>query len=221
MDLNQSLDNYCERTSAAFFSEPVNFLSNFAFLLAAFLAYRYARKLHGGVSKTLIWLCAWLFLVGIGSALFHSFATKWALLADVIPIQVFILSFFGFWLAFVLRLSLPLSLLGMCALYALTEYLSEALSRLPLNGSEGYFGTLLALYLLALHQRLAKADSSLLLAAILLTLSLVARTIDAQICPQFPLGTHFLWHLLNAGVCYLAIISYARSATKLSEGVSA
>jgi hypothetical protein len=37
------------------------------------------------------------------------------------------------------------------------------------------------------------------------SLSLVLRTVDAAICPAFPLGTHFIWHLLNGLVLYLGM----------------
>jgi hypothetical protein len=37
------------------------------------------------------------------------------------------------------------------------------------------------------------------------SLSLVARSVDAAICPVFPLGTHFAWHLLNGLVLYLGM----------------
>ena len=32
----------------------------------------------------------------------------------------------------------------------------------------------------------------------ILTLSLVFRSMDAAVCGAFPVGTHFVWHLLNA-----------------------
>jgi len=35
--------------------------------------------------------------------------------------------------------------------------------------------------------------------------SLLFRTLDEQICMIWPHGTHFLWHSLNAVVCYLTI----------------
>ena len=31
----------------------------------------------------------------------------------------------------------------------------------------------------------------------LLLLSLTLRTIDKAVCPGLPIGTHFLWHVLN------------------------
>ena len=33
----------------------------------------------------------------------------------------------------------------------------------------------------------------------------VDRSIDLSVCPYFPVGTHFLWHILNGGVVYLVM----------------
>jgi hypothetical protein len=49
------------------------------------------------------------------------------------------------------------------------------------------------------------ARRDLVLAAMIFTLSLALRTIDAAACEAFPLGTHFLWHLLNAAVLYVLL----------------
>ena len=46
---------------------------------------------------------------------------------------------------------------------------------------------------------------TIFLAAGLFALSLSFRTIDLTICAVFPLGTHFIWHSLNAVVLYLLL----------------
>ena len=43
--------------------------------------------------------------------------------------------------------------------------------------------------------------------------SLALRTIDPQVCDTFPLGTHFLWHLLNAAVLFLLSRELLRETT--------
>jgi hypothetical protein len=37
------------------------------------------------------------------------------------------------------------------------------------------------------------------------TVSLVFRTVDQAICGAFPLGTHFVWHVLNAAVLFVLL----------------
>jgi hypothetical protein len=39
----------------------------------------------------------------------------------------------------------------------------------------------------------------------MLFVAIVMRTFDAAVCERFALGTHFMWHLLVAGVTYLSM----------------
>jgi hypothetical protein len=43
------------------------------------------------------------------------------------------------------------------------------------------------------------------LAVMIFTVSLALRTVDLAVCETFRLGTHFLWHLLNAAVLYVLL----------------
>ena len=79
---------YCERISCAFWAEPVNAWTNACFLVAAaYVWYRaHRRGVHdSGVSLLITLMCA----IGIGSFLFHTFATTWARWVDVLPILLF------------------------------------------------------------------------------------------------------------------------------------
>ena len=75
MDPWRSIDLYCERTDASFWSEPLNALTNLAFLVAAILIARWARRERGRLSWDAAVLAALAALVGVGSFLFHTFAT--------------------------------------------------------------------------------------------------------------------------------------------------
>jgi hypothetical protein len=88
------IDAYCERTDVAFWSEPVNALSNLAFIAAAALAYRLWRRTDRG-DWAALYFVGLTAIVGVGSFLFHTFANRWSLLADVLPITVFIYSYFA------------------------------------------------------------------------------------------------------------------------------
>jgi hypothetical protein len=52
----------------------------------------------------------------------------------------------------------------------------------------------------ALRNRAPATARGLLVGASLLSASLVFRTVDAAACGTFPIGTDFLWHLLNAAM---------------------
>ena len=69
----------------------------------------------------------------------------------------------------------------------------------PLNGSVSYIPVpiLILGYAAALMPREPETARGLAIGAGLLFLSLLFRTIDAGVCAGFPLGTHFLWHVLN------------------------
>ena len=86
MDWTRAIDAYCERTDASYWSEPVNALTNAAFLVAALIMWRRSEGRTGGRV-----LSAILFSIGIGSFLFHTHATAWAGTADSTPILVFTL----------------------------------------------------------------------------------------------------------------------------------
>ena len=89
------VDFYCERTTDHWFDEPFGLLSNLCFIAAA---YHQLRR-HGAWSPGARILVVLMFGIGIGSALFHAFATRSTLLMDVIPINLFIIS--AIWLTFV------------------------------------------------------------------------------------------------------------------------
>ena len=101
MDWFRAVNSYCERTDAGYWSEPVNALSNAGFLLAAVVMLAPGRAGDRGARL----LAAVLFLIGVGSFLFHTHAQVWAALADVVPIQAFILIYL--WLATVRFFALP------------------------------------------------------------------------------------------------------------------
>ena len=86
MEWFEAVDGYCERVDAAFWSEPINAITNAAFLIAAIWAWWRPNLTVMGRVLTII-----LALIGIGSFLFHTFAQPWAGVADVLPILLFIL----------------------------------------------------------------------------------------------------------------------------------
>jgi Ceramidase len=224
-DLFASLDAYCERVDASFWSEPLNAVSNGAFLVAAACGFWLWRR-AGGRDAAALWLILVTACVGIGSFLFHTLANRWSLYADIVPIGVFIYSYF---LVAMRRL---VGLSGPAALAATTAFVAVNLSfervwiglvgPVTLNGSVGYLPAALALVAVgALVRRMGlrdaarggagpaearrrlRASRALLTAGAVFSLSLVFRTVDEAACRSLPVGTHHLWHLLNAAVLFL------------------
>ena len=73
MDWTATIDGYCERTGAGLWSEPLNAATNAAFLVAALVMWR---RTEGGRAPVEAALVALLALIGVGSALFHTFAAR-------------------------------------------------------------------------------------------------------------------------------------------------
>ena len=140
--------------------------------------------------------------IGVGSYLFHTHARIWAMAADVLPIQAFVLVYVHF--ATVRFLGAP-RWAGMAAAAAFVPASALAATAIvrafgPLNGSAGYVPVVLLIagYALALAGGAPATAGRMAAGAGLLAVSLWFRTIDAGVCAAFPAGTHFVWHLLNA-----------------------
>ena len=206
MDWTAAIDNYCERVDPSFWAEPVNAVTNAAFLLAALWVWPRTE----GMGRL---LAAVLFLIGVGSFLFHTFAQPWALLADVVPIVVYILLYIfaanrDFW-------GLPpLWAFGATLLFFPYAFATGwAFGMIPgLGGSAGYAPVALLIYLYAIALRTRAPDTArgLAIGATILVASLAARTVDEPLCAAIPLGTHFLWHVLNAVMLAWMILVWQR-----------
>lgn len=210
MNLTEPIDSYCERLDPSLWAEPVNALTNGAFLLAALWM---AARLRGAGLPLGRALTGILFAIGLGSFLFHTFATGWAALADVIPIALFILLYLfaanrDFW-------GWPtwLSLAGTAAFLPYAALMAPVFAALPFfEVSAGYWPVplLILLYALLLRRRAPDTARGLALGAGLLTLSLGFRSLDMALCAALPVGTHFLWHILNAVMLAWMIEVYRR-----------
>lgn len=217
MSLGASVDIYCERLDPGFWAEPINALTNLAFLIAAGWAWWRARQ--EGATDALTWVLIGLVAaVGLGSFLFHTFATRWAGLADVIPIGLFIVTyliaalrrFVGLgWLGMI-----PVLVVGVAAIAGLMSLIPEPTpgEPPPLNGSLSYAPALIALLAvsLALAVKRHPAARPLAGAAAVFLVSLTFRSLDMVVCPGLPLGTHFLWHLLNGVLLFILLDTLIR-----------
>ena len=199
------IDLYCERLAPGLLGEPLNLLSNAAFFAAAWLITRDARR-HGALRAHITALVVLAVIVGIGSTVFHALATTWAMWLDLLPIFAFQLAFLWIYARRELHWGAPASAMLVATFLGIALYAQ----RFPqFNGSVTYAPAIAAIFALGLHHRATHPGQRpwLLIAAGVFTLSLLLRTIDAAACARFPLGTHFIWHLLNGAVLYLAVRS--------------
>lgn len=210
MDWTTPVDGYCERLDPSFWAEPVNAVTNAAFLVAAVVM---ALRLRGADLPVARALTAILAATGIGSFLFHTVAQPWAGVADSLPILLFILVYlFAATRDF---LGAPWQVAGLVTLgYFPFAAVTVPLFRLipGLGDSAGYatVPTLMVIYAGLLWRRAPATARGLVLAAAMLTTSITFRALDDPLCASFPLGTHFLWHLLNAVMLGWMIEVYRR-----------
>jgi len=206
------LDAYCERAGdPAFWAEPLNAISNLAFIVAAFITCRFLLKQRVSLTKTTIdiWLLvAVLASIGLGSGLWHTHATHWSMLADIIPIYIFINVYIFSLFIRLFGLKWYAAFLGWAIFQGINIGFELVAPRDTLNGSIMYIPTY-GLLLFSLGWMLAIRHTACLKFAhiiALFTISIAFRTIDISVCEDIPVGTHFLWHLLNAIVLYRLIL---------------
>lgn len=201
MDWTAQVDAYCERMGPAFWAEPVNAVSNAAFVLAALWMWGRLRDVPAGSGKTLArTLCVILALIGIGSFLFHTYATRWAGVADVAPIAIYVLLYIyaanrHYWR---LRpLWAAVATLGFLPYAALTIPLFSHLPLLGVSAAYMPVPVMILAYAFALRGRLPTVARGLAIGGGLLLASLTFRSLDMPMCEAVPFGTHFMWHVLN------------------------
>ncbi len=205
MDWFRYIDSYCERLAPGFWGEPLNAVSNAAFLFAAAAAVVCIQRRPSARTDIALWLLTSLVaIIGIGSFLFHTFANYWSMLADVIPISIFIYAYLGYALRRYLGAGWVVTL-GAVAIFAVGSFVLDGLvpARI-LNGSVGYLPALGALFAIALLLAFGKhpAARGIAVGGAILTVSLVFRTFDSAVCASWPTGTHYVWHCLNAALLF-------------------
>lgn len=210
------VDLYCERIAPGLLGEPLNTLSNLAFFVAAWWVWRWAATMgsHAGQARVLAGLMA---LIGAGSFTFHAFATTWAEWLDVVPILLFQLAFLWRYFRDVTgwpRAAAGLFLLGFVAAGVEAGHFPQLA-----NGSLSYLPALLVLLGISCWHGWARRDGWAYLAAAVgaFALSLLLRSIDNAVCAGMPIGTHFLWHFLNAVVLALAVQGWRLAVSEMGR----
>ncbi len=215
--MDNHIDIYCERVGPTFWAEPLNAVSNASFLIAAIAAMYLVWRQHAAVKKVgndhpmpldSLFLAGMIGIIGVGSFLFHTFANHITLLADVIPIAIYQLSFLSLYGRRIMGLSYSRVTMMMIGFVMLGQ--SSYMVKDVLNGSLGYAPALLFLLAYATyHYVTAKTERLILfLAAGIFTVSLTFRSVDMAICDDLPIGIHYMWHILNAVVLYLTTRAY-------------
>ena len=206
------MDVYCERVGPGLLAEPLNAVSNISFLLAAWAAWVLAKR-TGALSAGVRALIALAASVGIGSFLWHTYPTSLTLILDVVPILIFIIWYIWLYARNVIGMR-SIFAVGCVAAFLLATFVAIQYSEI-LHGALVYVPSLMVpLVFGVFHTRERRvARFTLLAAAGVFVAALFFRTIDNEVCPVLPIGTHFLWHILIGLVTYLVMRSLILSTT--------
>jgi hypothetical protein len=161
------------------------------------------RRTRGPRTSVQAVLIALLAAIGLGSYLFHTHARPWAALADVAPIAAFVLVYVSaakrdFW-------GLPawaasLGAAGFLPYAALTVPIFAALPFLKISAVYWPVPLLIALYAVVLRRRAPVTARGFSIGAAILVASLTIRSLDGIVREAIPVGTHFLWHVLDGAM---------------------
>ncbi len=216
--LTQHYYGLCERTSDAFLSEPLNAISNLSFILVAIMIYRTYRD-HQDLKGKWIWdlhiLTILIFSIGLFSFIYHIYPTPYTETMDVIPIVAFINIFF---FSIIVRIGHTNAFQTVVCFLAFVGSTHILVSQFPnaMNDSIGYLSSMVALVVIAIYLHMMRRPSShqFLLASLIGVISLFFRAIDNAVCDTIPIGTHFLWHSLNALLLYILMKQVIRNVNR-------
>ena len=206
LDAWAKVDCYCERAGdPGFWAEPLNAVTNAAFLIAAVAAGIYlGRKGMTRGRGFVIGLILLVAAIGVGSFLFHTLATRWAAAADVLPIALFVLAYTGLAYRRFVGASVPVALAVGVAVTVGTMAMPPLF-----NGSLAYAPALFMMAATAVLLSAMRHPAARLLwiASGVFAVSLTLRTVDGipSVCAALQVGTHFGWHVLNGLTLYLLL----------------
>ncbi len=221
MNINAPLSHWygiCERHALGWMAEPLNVISSFAFMAVAISIYRYYKR-EEDLQRKWIWdvhaLTFITFIIGFNSVLFHAFPNPTTELLDTLAIVFFIIIYFWSVLFRIGRCNLFQASICFIAFVGFSHILVHQFPN-ALNDSIGYLSSMIALIMIAVHLHLKARPSSqhFMLAAIIGVCSLFCRAIDKEVCSMLPVGTHFLWHTLNATLLYILLKQLIRNVNR-------
>ena len=202
------IDIYCERVALGLYDEPFNAITNLAFIIASIIVWRMLRGYPASITRI---LCIILCCIGVGSALLHTTATWWGAIVDVGFIALFVIVyiyaanrfFFGLRTVY----SIGILVLAFLSLIPMGWMISQLLPFIGSSASYASIATLIFLYGIILQKIDSEVGKKLFIGALILSISIGFRSVDEPLCNVIPIGTHWLWHILNSiMLAYMIII---------------
>ncbi len=191
---------YCELPIWGNVFEPLNTISNLAFIVGAYYIWRLTRDVgEGKHHRQVLILAGILAAVGVGSGLWHFFREPWSLALDVIPIQLFLLTFLWFLLQ---QMIVPR---WQRLLVMMVFVLTSVFGPVVIQVGAGY-GAALAFALVVsffLYKTNPVQARYFFVTLCIFAFSLTMRQLDLAYCEiTGGHGLHIFWHIINAYVLY-------------------
>ena len=186
----------------------LNQFSNIAFIIGAIYTWHTWKQYDSDdyFSLSLIILVA---LIGLGSFIFHTFPSDKTIWIDLIPIQIFGLSYFAYIGMKYFKASNFKIFMALITFFFVRQYWIIYMPRGALGGGITHIPTIFLLLScsLLLLSKYKKFSTMLLTAGIIYILALITRAFDKQITLEFPVGAHWVWHILTALTATILILA--------------
>jgi len=197
---------YCEGGNfLEFLAEPLNATSNVAFILVGFGIYKLLIK-HRIQKVEYRVVLILIFLIGFGSFFWHTTRNSFTLLLDAIPSALsFTLITYIFLSKLIKNKAFAFLIAGLLLpsrFFISSIAPTDTISSLIRNSVNATVFLVIIAWSFKKYGRIA--FEGLVVLSVYLT-AIIMRGIDLQVCQTFPLGTHFLWHIMNALAVYLAV----------------
>lgn len=207
--------SYCEPaflvTTTGWLFEPVNTLTNIAFVISGMAVWRYKSRFRV-VGIDFNFMIAFILLTAFGSALWHGTRTYLGMWLDVFGILLFQITYLAAYAQRVWKISRVWNVL-LVGLFIVSSFIIERLWDASVlgdivKGTGGYLPCLVFLAVMAWYVR--NKDRLFMkrlwcgLAVFIVSLSF--RTVDLLLCDATGVGSHFIWHVLNGYLLYIISI---------------
>ena len=190
---------YCERTNLEAFGEPLNAISNIAFILCGIILIFRKGMILNPLPYSVIF-------IGISSFLFHYLPNKIFSTLDIFSILLFVIMYNVMLTRNILNYSVNYTILSSVTLLIISFFTGVFLFKTIIGTSGFYIGLLLYMIYIFYYVKNFQNVKYFLCAIAIFFVSIIFRSIDPYLCNSIFFGTHFIWHILNSVVIYLLSI---------------
>ncbi len=185
-----------------FWGEPLNSVSNIAFIIASILVYVKYKNI-----RDIMFFSILIFLIGLSSFLFHTLPNTYTRILDIFSIISYLIFYLYYLNSKILKIHFFKTFLIIFTCISFSILSSIYLKFYYIGDSSFYLPIILLLmgYYFIFKIKKIKSAKLYLIGTIVFIFSLTFRVLDNKYCPLTYIGTHSLWHVLNSVVIVLTL----------------